>query len=664
MNNLNERFLLERRFRPEIEGLRIVAALLVAIYHIWLNRVSGGVDVFFVISGYLITTSIISKIKKDGYLSPIKYFGGLLKRLLPGALTVIGASSLLSIFLLPSSILLKYIKETIASLLYYQNLQLAFSKTDYLDKEQMKTPLEHFWAMSIQGQFYIIWFILFVFIVYLLNKYEWINPVKLITFIFTVILIISLVFSIYQTATNQQFAYFNPLARVWQFALGGLMCLHLNKIKITPKISDILGWFGLIGLIITGILFDVGNAFPGIASLWPMFCAILILLSGNVPSKYGVERILSSKPFVFLGGISFGIYLWHWVILSFYKYKVTSSINFIDGVAIILLSIGLSVFMTYYIEKPIRTKVAEPKRKIKNLYRLNVALLIILVMSFSVNWYQDNKINKMVLTGDTKSLNKMFPGALSIGHDYKLRPPLISESNIAMDKSDAYEDGIMVPENSEVLIKEYGNIKDYERNILLVGGSHSSQWLGALQEIAKDEKIKITHIGKPGARFSLEYQKPYINDWMKNVNEYIHENNQEIDMIFTQANVSEEGYSSMPVGFKEQFKYLEQYNIKIFAVKDNPRLGFGTNPIEMYERDKNWTKDVTDLNIKDWKDESLKNVVYYDYNDFIVPNNTFTPIIGNIFVYFDSEHISDSYMRTLAPIIKEDVLRELNLEQE
>lgn len=223
MKNLNERFQVERRFRSEIEGLRIVAALLVAVYHIWFNRVSGGVDVFFVISGFLITASIISKIKKDNELSARKYFGSLLKRLLPGALTVIGITSLLSIFLLPSSILLKYIKEAFASLFYYQNLQLAYSSTDYLDKEQMKTPLEHFWAMSIQGQFYIVWFLIFIFVVYILKKAEWVKPEKLITFIFVVLFILSLSFSIYQTAVNQPFAYFNPLARIWQFALGGLM---------------------------------------------------------------------------------------------------------------------------------------------------------------------------------------------------------------------------------------------------------------------------------------------------------------------------------------------------------------------------------------------------------------------------------------------------------
>ncbi|MDM8328685.1 acyltransferase family protein, partial [Staphylococcus felis] len=134
---------------------------------------------------------------------------------------------------------------------------------------------------------------------------------------------ISFTFSIYQTHVNQPFAYFNPLARVWQFALGGLLCLNLNKLKISSLLSNVLGWLGLIGLILTGALFDVSKMFPGYISLWPMLCATFILISGNHPSKFGVEKLLASKLLVFLGSISFGIYLWHWVILSFYKYKIS-----------------------------------------------------------------------------------------------------------------------------------------------------------------------------------------------------------------------------------------------------------------------------------------------------------------------------------------------------
>ena len=158
---MNNSIDIERKFRPEIEGLRVVAAILVAVYHIWIGRVSGGVDVFFVISGFLITTSIVSRYNKNGKLEFFPYITNLIKRLLPSIIVVVFTVIILSIFLLPRTILNKTFYEVIASLLYYQNWQLALSNTDYLSQEQMSTPLEHFWAMSIQGQFYLIWFVLF-----------------------------------------------------------------------------------------------------------------------------------------------------------------------------------------------------------------------------------------------------------------------------------------------------------------------------------------------------------------------------------------------------------------------------------------------------------------------------------------------------------------------
>ena len=196
MDNRKNLIDIERKFRPEIEGLRIVAALLVAIYHIWFGKVSGGVDVFFVISGFLITTSIISTINRTGDYKFWPYIYKKKKRLLPSALFIVLVTLLLSLFFLPSTILVKTIKESLASIFYYQNWQLAFSSTDYLDANQMKSPLEHFWAMSIQGQFYIIWFLLFTFVLFLVRRYSLSNGKKLVNFFLGIIFIVSFIYSI------------------------------------------------------------------------------------------------------------------------------------------------------------------------------------------------------------------------------------------------------------------------------------------------------------------------------------------------------------------------------------------------------------------------------------------------------------------------------------
>ena len=253
----------ERTFKPEIEGLRVVAALLVAVYHIWFNRVSGGVDVFFVISGFLITTSIISTINRTGEFRFWPYISKLMKRLFPSVFFILGIVLLLSFFYLPESIFGKTMREIIASMFYYQNWQLAFSSTDYLDMSQMKSPVEHFWALSIQGQFYLIWFVLFSIIFYILKKTRVDNARKLMNAVLAAVFIISFIYSVYLTAVNQPWAYFITFTRVWEFALGGLICVNLPLIKLNKIAAVILGWLGLIGLILTGIIFNVSEMVPG-----------------------------------------------------------------------------------------------------------------------------------------------------------------------------------------------------------------------------------------------------------------------------------------------------------------------------------------------------------------------------------------------------------------
>ncbi len=325
---------IESRFRPEIEGLRTVAALLVAMYHIWFNRVSGGVDVFFVISGFLITTSIISTINRTGEFKFLPYVTKLLKRLLPSVLFILGVVLVLSTFLLPASILGKTIREVIASMFFYQNWQLAVSSTDYLDATQMKSPVEHFWALSIQWQFYMIWFVLFSFILWMMNKYQ-IRSIKavlngLLGFLF----VTSLAYSIYLTEVNQPWAYFITPTRVWEFSLGSLLCVNLSAILIPKGVATIIGWIGLIGLLTTGVLFNVSQMFPGYIALWPMTCALMIVLSGTQETRFGLKRFLGSKPMVKLGGIAFGIYLWHWVLLEFYRYNVQQTPGLLVGTLI------------------------------------------------------------------------------------------------------------------------------------------------------------------------------------------------------------------------------------------------------------------------------------------------------------------------------------------
>lgn len=649
---------IERKFRPEIEGLRIVAALLVAIYHIWFGKVSGGVDVFFVVSGFLITTSIISTINKTGEFKFWPYISKLMKRLFPLAFIIILVVLILSIFFLPSTIFDKTIKETFSSMFYYQNWQLAISNTDYLDANQMKSPFEHYWAMSIQGQFYIIWFILFSGILLLIKKYGLSNGKRLVNVVLGFLFIVSFIYSVYLTAINQPLAYFITFTRVWEFALGGLLCINLSSIKISNIAAEIIGWIGLIGLILTGALFDVSTMFPGYIALWPMTCALLIILSGNKETKYGVKNFLSMPIMIKLGGVSFGIYLWHWVLLSFYKYNISENPGIVAGLLIILLSIALSFVTTKYIETPIRNAKFN-KLAFKRIGY--IALVNILLITGLVSHNQYVKIQ------DKKAVaNKDYPGALSINLDkdkIKENKPKPEFANVFDDLPQSHLDNSnQSMSKSEVKVGKYGKQKDYKATIALVGSSHSEHWLGAVIKAAEENDYRVINITRSGTRFSTGYKKNTLqDDWVKNVENYL-EKADDIDLVLSHVTASDTESEKIQQQMVNQLlKVKNNYGIEVMAIRDIPRYDFNVSE----ELEKHGEKDTIErmnkgnrqLDEAFWEQISNeeKDLPQFDPSEYFKVNGKYRPIIGNIVVYRDMDHMTNTYSETFGPILGDEI---------
>ncbi|TVT28890.1 acyltransferase [Salinicoccus cyprini] len=652
---------IERKFRPEIEGLRIIAALLVAIYHIWLGRVSGGVDVFFVISGFLITTSIVSKYNKTGEFKFFPYIINLLKRLLPSVVTVVLTVIILSIFFLPRSIMDKTFQEVFASLFYYQNWQLALSNTDYLDREQMKTPLEHFWAMSIQGQFYIIWFILFTLVFFILKKNSRINGVKLINIFLTILFAASLIYSIYLTEVNQPWAYFDVTTRVWEFSLGGLLAINLSRINIPGVLADIIGWLGLVGLILTGIIFDVSTLFPGYIALWPMLCAVAILVSGNMDTKYGVKSFLGRSWMMKAGGLAFGLYLWHWVLLSFYQYHHEEIPTVWIGTGIILLSFILSWFVTRFIEKPIRSMSIS----IKPVIIIATGLLINAAVASSLYYYYETTIP----SNDENFSFENYPGAYALKENRPVNTNpeeyIPSAAQAQENLADSYEDKVHQPKTKgELEIAEYGVTENYAHTIVLAGSSHSAHWLPALQQFAQEEKIRIINMTQLGSRFSTRHESGPQAEWNKNAINYLRENKDQIDLVVATADLGLADYPKPPEGMVKQLNKIgDDVGLPVLAIRDNQRFGFNI-PEYLdqygYEATKEKMLSVEPMDeTMPWKRVEYKspNVHPVDYTEYFKVDGVYEPIIGKVLIYYDGGHINETYATTMGPVIREDVMK-------
>lgn len=655
---------IKKQYRSEIEGLRLIAALLVAIYHIWMMRVSGGVDVFFVVSGFLITTSLLSKYAREGYINLFSFVGGLLKRLLPQAITVLIFVTVMSYFILPEVRHIDTIKEIFASFFYYENWQLAITGTDYLDQHNAKSPVQHFWAMSIQGQFYLIWFfvISIAIAIYKKTKYELKN---ILLSILTVLFVASLSYSIYLTGVNQPWAYFDTRTRVWEFAIGGILMIFIFKAKLPSYISVILGWIGLIGLSITGFIMDVGASFPSYIALWPVTAAVLVMLAGQNPTAYGVEKFLGSRPMVYLGGLSYGLYLWHWPILSFYYVLYdTTDVEIFHGMLIILISLFLSYLTTNFIEKPINSFIIKRKITLKSFSPIiGMAVILILMVSSWLAFSQYKSSQALSFAGDEE-----YPGVMVNTEAVDIpetTTPIPSMEAIKNDKAEPYEDGCHVsPGDSEVKICEYGKKDNYNQTIALVGGSKSTHWLPSLQAFAEEESIRLLNVTKSGCRFTLgEVRAEDCEEWNRNVVEEV--SKEHPDLIVTLADNAREP-EKVPAGFLKQFEKVKEYDIPIMAIRDTPyfprdiaecisKNGFETDLCNI-DRDKAYPE------ISAWEkvDNPPSNVYYVDYTDYICNEEECPVIIGNVIAYIDDSHMSATFSKSFGPIVKRDVLEILD----
>ena len=303
-------------FRPEVQGLRALAVLMVVTYHVWLGRVSGGVDIFLLVSAFLLTLSFVRKAESGKPFGLLAHWLHLFKRLLPAAVVVILGVLAGTWLILPQGRWPQVLDEAWASLLYSQNWLLADLSVDYYAQDHAgASPLQHFWSLSIQGQVFILWPLVFSATAVVLAglrrvpRLHWLTYRGLLALVFGTVFAVSLAYSIDQTATNQAYAYFDTRARLWEFALGSLLALALPYLKPGRVLRVALGWVGLAAMVSCGLVLTVDRSFPGYVALWPTLAAAAIIVAGQSGSRYGVDRLLSSRPAVALGDNSYALYL-------------------------------------------------------------------------------------------------------------------------------------------------------------------------------------------------------------------------------------------------------------------------------------------------------------------------------------------------------------------
>ncbi len=382
-------------YRPEIEFLRSISILLVILFHFEFYGFDGGfigVDIFFTISGYLITSIIVD----DKNFQIIDFYLKRLKRLLPTIFFVTLITVLLGIFILSPVHFLRLTNSAITVIFGVSNF-FFFNESGYFDYEKLFKPLLHTWSLSVELQFYLIWPILILFLNKFFKRKEFL--------IILLLLIISLSLSTLYSARTSSFFYFTGF-RIYEFAIGSLIFFYKKKIPL--RLNNIIFFLGLLLIITSAFLFDYNFNFPSFYAFFPCVGAGLVILVGanqNIFSKF-----IKNKFFKFIGSISFTIYMVHWPLLIFYRYEKMDSLILLEKIILILITILFSVFIYKYVEKPFRNKKMNSNYLNLKLFKYFAFSVILLIFFNYYNKQDNNYISQMFKKHP--EIDKVFMGRL------------------------------------------------------------------------------------------------------------------------------------------------------------------------------------------------------------------------------------------------------------
>jgi len=643
----------ERSIHPEIQGLRAIAVSLVLVFHVWPDRLSGGyvgVDVFFVISGYLITGLLARMAARDGGISLVDFYARRARRLLPAATAVLFATLCGVLVFLPESRWHETATEIAASAVYIQNWVLAWLSTDYLGAEQAASPVQHYWSLSIEEQFYIVWPLVMIGALSVARRLG--RPTTgLFVVALSAIFALSLLASIVLTANEPDRAYYVTHTRMWELALGGLLALTIHRFTLPSGARPVLMAGGLAAIGASAIMLTREAEFPGLVALVPTLGAALVILAGNV--HLAGLPVLGSRVLGWIGDRSYSIYLWHWPIVVFYVAD-GERIGWLDGSALILGTLAISHLSFHLIEQRFR----HPRRRAEWRPILLGAASIAAMVAAPVALQQSiaARANTAFNLADSR-----YPGpaALLEGATVPDGVPLLpSLATVKSDLPVVYGRDCHQNQQSAAAIScELGDA-DGETLAVIVGDSHAAQWVPALAAIAHAYNWRLVALTKSACAFSgvpvLRSGEPYTScsEWQANALARIEE--LKADIVFTSQSrryLRDTETSEMIAGLRTLWSQVIASGARVVAIQDTPWMPF--EPADcLANGDRTCTAaraDVVATDLFRRAAEGLEDVRVLDLTDGICGADVCRAAEGNLVIWRDDHHLSATYATALAP---------------
>ncbi|WP_026621348.1 peptidoglycan/LPS O-acetylase OafA/YrhL [Ensifer sp. WSM1721] len=646
-------------FRPDIEGLRALAVCGVIAFHFGMTDLPGGfvgVDIFFVISGFLITRHLQQEIAKSGTVDLWRFYARRARRLLPAAFFVILVTLIFGYFVLAPSEQQFYSKGSLFASAYMINLWLIRWTVDYFAPDATSNPFIHFWSLSVEEQFYLVWPALLL----LLAKFR---PGKGGVFVLlALVAVTSFALCWRMTAISQPWAfYFSPL-RAWEFAFGGLASTALvQEWARRFRFSPVLGWLGLLSIATAYLTVTEEIPFPGSVALLPVLGTVFVLLSG-AHGGAGPKSILALQPLQWIGKLSYSLYLWHWPVIV-YAGILEPELTIVDRLLCLAVTFGLSLFSYRFIEDPIRHNgwlAAKTSRS----------------LAFAT-----------LLTGTGATLAYGSAAVASYGIDAEQRVILQS----AERKSAAREfDSACVLEREEVQPKacKFGAANP-KKTVVLFGDSHADHWSTPLKKIAENNGWRlVTYLKsscpavsvstwngvlmrkydecdrwrdisfreiaslRPDVVILSQYSSSYVK------NDINHTSDHQVEVKDWEA------------GMRRSVERLESTGSEVVVLRDGPLhksyLDKCVARARWQQRDPNVCDTPRDEAVEETIPAAERKVVsqepkaeYVDLLDLFCNRTTCPALIGGQLTFRDRHHIATAYAESLAPRLERAIFEEV-----
>ena len=641
----------ESGVRLDIQALRAIAIITVVVFHIWVYALPGGfigVDIFFVISGYLITGQLWREVVKNGKIAFNNFWARRARRLLPASLLVIFSSLVLCLIFMPASLFLKFVNDGSAAAFYVQNWALAARATDYLQNDGTQSVFQHFWSLSVEEQYYVFWPLIMAVTLLIARVFfkRFKNHLRITVVVMLALMTaVSLWYSITLTKAEPELAYFSTFTRAWEFSAGALLAVAARPDRgPAQRRNPLWFWLGLAFVVAALIRFNTTTPFPSYRAVLPVAGALLMLYGGESLSRFMPRAAFKFKPIKFLGDTSYSLYLWHWPLLIVAPWVLKRDPNWIDGFGILALALTLGWLSKRFVEDPIRFgKLATFKNR-NQLIFAGISMALIFGMTSASAAVANNKL----LSGwASQNLTPSLPVAA------KDTPPHELGECHATPTSTAFT-------HCEIGVLE----TQAKHHVLLVGDSHTRQYTAPIVALARKYRWSITLVSKSACPImdpdifprGLSYES--CPNWNRDFIKYL-EGHKKFELAITSSSsFVTGGYPGAGASFKSAIeKLFLNKGTPILVIRDNPKprksyLACIESAGPTAAKDCQVSRDAG-LKPHDGLYDAVKDsrgVIPADFTDFYC-SDVCSPVINGMIVYRDNSHITNTFAVTLQPAI-------------